>query len=90
MNTMLVGLRAMRIIFAVYATTLLLLVACNAYHPLTLCTLAEYVAARLLSHAEPTLVAVALIALSSAVCTTILSILIRGAKYLAAKRPVSQ
>ncbi len=86
---MLVGLRALRLTLAFYAIGILLLVASDVYHPLVLCTLAEYAAARILSHADPTFVAVALIALSSAICTATLSILIRGARSLATKRSVS-
>jgi len=86
----LVALGTLRVILAIYAVALLMLVASNAYHPLLLCSLAEFVAAHVLSHADPTLVAVALLALASALCIGILSILIRSVRYLAAKRLVSQ
>ena len=89
MIVMLAGLRVLRLTLGLYATGILLLVASDAYHPLMLCALAEYVAARILSHADPMFVAVALIALSSAVCVAMVSILIRGTRFLVTKRSVS-
>lgn len=90
MSALIWSLRATRLLFALWAASLLILVVSNVYHPLVLCIQAEYVGAKVLPGIDPTQVAVALLVLMLLAGTAVLSTFIHGVRRLAARKPVSE